>query len=301
MSENIQGNLLFMYTETPLHAGTGSTVSVIDLPIQRERTTNFPNVQGSGIKGALRAYYDIMSNGNKDLEANILTAFGPNTNNAGDHAGSATFGEARVVLFPVRSLLGVFAHVTCPFVLGRLARDMQYAGLGDLPSVPNVEDNNCLVGKNAKISTGSSVVLEEYAFEPTPTNDVDELASWLAENAFPTGGDYTYWRERLASHLVILPDDAFRDFVTNSTEISTHIKIDNAKKTVATGALWTKESLPADTLMVSTIMARASRSGDRQSASQVMSFLQSSTTNQRIQLAGDETTGNGVVALKWFK
>ena len=30
---------LFIYTETSLHAGVGSTVSAIDLPIQRERTT----------------------------------------------------------------------------------------------------------------------------------------------------------------------------------------------------------------------------------------------------------------------
>src|SRR5207237_4486443 len=47
--------MLYLYAETPLHAGVGSGLSSIDLPIQRERSTQYPMVQGSGIKGKLRA------------------------------------------------------------------------------------------------------------------------------------------------------------------------------------------------------------------------------------------------------
>ena len=47
--------MLYLYVETPLHAGVGSGLSSIDLPIQRERTTQYPMIQGSGIKGKLRA------------------------------------------------------------------------------------------------------------------------------------------------------------------------------------------------------------------------------------------------------
>src|SRR5437660_1291383 len=46
---------LYLYTETPLHAGAGSGLSSIDLPIQRERTTQYPLIQSSGVKGKLRA------------------------------------------------------------------------------------------------------------------------------------------------------------------------------------------------------------------------------------------------------
>ncbi len=35
---------LYLYTETPLHAGVGSGLSSIDLPIQRERTTQYPMI-----------------------------------------------------------------------------------------------------------------------------------------------------------------------------------------------------------------------------------------------------------------
>lgn len=41
---------LYLYVETPLHAGVGSGLSSIDLPIQRERTTQYPMIQGSGIR-----------------------------------------------------------------------------------------------------------------------------------------------------------------------------------------------------------------------------------------------------------
>lgn len=45
---------LFLICETPLHAGSGSDLGIVDLPIQRERHTGFPEIEGSSLKGALR-------------------------------------------------------------------------------------------------------------------------------------------------------------------------------------------------------------------------------------------------------
>ena len=39
------------------------------------------------------------------------------------NAGAVAFSDARILAFPVRSLSGVFAWVTCPAVLDRLSRD----------------------------------------------------------------------------------------------------------------------------------------------------------------------------------
>ena len=47
--------ILFLYVETPLHAGTGRGLGAVDLPIQRDRTTGYPIIQASSVKGALRA------------------------------------------------------------------------------------------------------------------------------------------------------------------------------------------------------------------------------------------------------
>ena len=38
--------MLYLYVETPLHAGMGAGLSSIDLPIQRERTTQYPMISG---------------------------------------------------------------------------------------------------------------------------------------------------------------------------------------------------------------------------------------------------------------
>jgi len=51
----------FMVVETPLHAGSGTELGIIDMPIQRERHTDFPKVEASGLNGCIRGAYDEMS------------------------------------------------------------------------------------------------------------------------------------------------------------------------------------------------------------------------------------------------
>jgi len=285
----MQSMSLFIYTETSLHAGTGSTVSVVDLPIQRERTTNYPMVQGSGIKGALRSQANL-----SDDDKAIL--FGPDTqslqkrSNKDSFAGAINVGDARIVLFPIRSLMGVFAYATCSHVLARLKRDASGFGL-DIPSPANSE--SALVTTRTALKAGDSVVLEEFSFKAAPDGKVDAIAQWLATHALPQGDEYAYWREKLLTSLVILPDDAFKDFVTTSTEIVTRVRLDSATKTVAEGALWTQEALPADTLLMSSIIISARRE-DVTPQAVAQSFA------PRIQIGGDETTGDGFVALKWL-
>lgn len=300
MDNNMQTRLLFIYTESPLHAGTGSGLSTVDLPIQRERTTQYPNIQGSGVKGALRSQCIAP----EDEKSAI---FGPDTKNGSDHAGAVSVGEARIVLFPVRSLAGVFAYTICPHVLARLKREAQRAGLEVTWDVPAIGESECLVTNGSSVTANSKVVLEEFSF--TAQQGADAIAQWLATNAIPTGVEYKYWQDKLKNSLVILPDDAFRDFVVNSTEVTTHVRIVPDSKTVQTGALWTQEALPADTLMVSAVTARRLRvsNGNRPdffqtgSSEEVVNWLMNlEKLPSRIQIGGDETTGAGQVALRWL-
>jgi len=284
---------LFIYTETSLHAGVGSTVSVVDLPIQRERTTQFPIVQGSGIKGALRSQVADGENKQSAVEA----VFGADTKNDNKFAGAVSVGDARIVLFPVRSLAGVFAYITCSAVLARIGRDVSTFPRQALEV--GVED--ALISSDATIAASKNrVVLEEFSFTAQPNKAVDDIAGWLADNALPQTDEYDYWRKKLRTSLVVLHDDAFRDFAQNSTEIVTRVRLDSAKKTVINGALWTQEMLPSDTLLISTIIARSTRDGEQTAPEAVVDWLQDvSNIPARIQLGGDETTGQGMVALRW--
>jgi CRISPR-associated protein Cmr4 len=132
--------LLFLYTETPLHAGSGTSLGIVDLPIQRERTTGYPMIQASGLKGCLRDVTTDHKNWcqdnncplypHADWDRKVEIVFGPaDTQRASEHAGALSVGDARILLFPVRSLIGVFAWVTCPNVLARFKREAEMTGL----------------------------------------------------------------------------------------------------------------------------------------------------------------------------
>ncbi|WP_353563327.1 RAMP superfamily CRISPR-associated protein, partial [Longimonas sp.] len=45
---------VYLHVRTPMHAGTGAELGIVDLPIQRERATGYPKVEGSSLKGAIR-------------------------------------------------------------------------------------------------------------------------------------------------------------------------------------------------------------------------------------------------------
>lgn len=300
-------SMMFLYVETPLHAGTGRALGTVDLPIQRERATGYPMIQASGVKGRLRAYYE-----GKLQKDDLLAVFGPETANAADHAGALSFGDARLLLFPVRSLAGVFAWTTSVDALARFAREVVLTGVdvnfelpkdkdgkllspkedeawvsGDRNTIPVKED-----GKDAK-----KIVLEEFAFKVLDQN-IKEIAKTLA-GVLPDGDEYKYWKETLQNSLCILHEDAFRDFTLFATEVQTHIKLNPDKKTVETGALWTAESLPVDTVMYVPLIANRSREGKKQSADQVLQKV-TNTAPSRINFGGDETTGQGYVAVKFM-
>ncbi len=53
-----KAKIMSLICETPLHAGSGSDLGFVDLPIQRERHTEFPKIEASSLKGAIREVFD---------------------------------------------------------------------------------------------------------------------------------------------------------------------------------------------------------------------------------------------------
>jgi CRISPR-associated protein Cmr4 len=298
--------MLYIYVESPLHAGSGRGMGAIDLPIQRERVSGYPMVQASGLKGALRAELEDTT---RDSDA-VNIVFGPKQ--LPDYAGAVSPGDARLLLFPVRSLAGVFAWVTSVNALQRFKREMQAIGQTAPWQVPDEPASNVAwVSDPCRVEGGGRVVLEEYAFktEKAHATDISTIAEWLRDNALPTTAEYKYWRDKLPEKLVVLRDDAFRDFTQFATEVATRIKLNTDTKTVDAqeGALWTEESLPVDTLLYSPVAATATRESDVKkkrsakdlvTAKDVLTFVDK-LNEKRMQLGGDETVGRGMVALRF--
>ncbi|MBX5492949.1 MAG: type III-B CRISPR module RAMP protein Cmr4 [Chloroflexi bacterium] len=290
--------LLFIYVETPLHAGTGRGLGAVDLPIQRERTTGYPLVQASSLKGRLRA------EAQRRQVPDLTAIFGPEVGNASEHAGALAVGDARLLLFPVRSLAGVFAWTTSVDTLARFQRAAALAGHALPWSLPTAPAPASVLVSGDDLVAGDHVVLEEFSFQPERSQALPAIGQWLADNALPArpaqGDDpYAYWRAALPRKLCVLPEDAFRDFALYATEVQTHVRLDRDTKTVEQGGLWTTESLPPDTLLYAPLLASPSRNGAKLTASAILQRV-ADMGAERTQLGGDETTGQGIVALRFL-
>ena len=285
--------LLFIHALTGLHPGSGTALDVVDLPVQRERHTAWPLIPGSSLKGVMRAE----CSGDNQSDENVLAAFGPafrpEPGAASYHAGAVAFSDARILAFPVRSLTGVFAWVTCSDVLNRLSRDLGLIG-GGFPAVPTVEKDQATCAEDSPlIAHDGRLMLEEFEF--SRGGDAGEIADWLAERAVEDPGT----QDRLRSHLAVLHNDDFTHFVRNATEVVARVGLDYERKTVRTGALFYEEYLPAETLFYSLVMCSDSRRESRaKSAADILRWLRDKDI-KTLQIGGGETVGKGFCAVRF--
>lgn len=280
--------LTFVHALSPLHAGTGQGVGVIDLPIAREKATGIPYLPGSSLKGTLR---DLCMHTRKE------DVFGPSSTNAGDYAGSAQFSDQRLLLLPIRSLKGTFAWVTSPYLLQRLIRDAKSIdGTIACPAAPPaltgkqfaVAKTSCalLYLKKKKDGTGTipTVILEDLDLDSKSTFEADAWAEWIGERVF---GD----KDSLKARLCIVSDDVLSFLLNTATEITARIKLEEKSKTVARGALWYEEALPAETILSGLLVATEVKAKKEVVFEVVDSVLNKHKT---LQLGGKATVGRGV-------
>jgi CRISPR-associated protein Cmr4 len=286
--------LYFIHALSPLHAGTGQGSGVIDLPIAREKATGIPYLPGASVKGVLR----------DQAGDNGLThaLFGPPTENASDHAGSLQLADARLLLLPVRALRGTFAWVTSPYVLRRFARDAADAGLQGMPAVPSLTDEQCDVTEDTALQVtwnqrGQSVtrvVLEDLDLQPQHACAA-AWAEWLSTRIFPS--DDKEWPAMLAPRLCIVSDDVLTFLLTTALEVIARNRL-NENKTVAKGALWYEEALPAESVLYGlatitpTAKARQSYTDDA-----LVNRLQE-LAKGALQFGGKATVGRGLCRMR---
>lgn len=309
------GALLGIHALTPLHAGAGTALGTVDLPIQRERHNGWPNLASSGLKGVLRdacresrtGYSDDppdtehgRSRRKKaDFDETLVWLFGPPTVNALDGAGALIVTDARLLAFPVRSLRGVFAWVTCPAALDRFQRDAALAGVPLKLAVPAVAKEHAVVAANCPclIDTTRRLILEEFDFAAVVAG-LDTQPATIAKLLVPDTDAFTSTRSAFEKKLVVLHDDDFTHFVRHATEVNARIGLDYETKTVRDGALFYQEFLPTETLLYALVLVNEGRrkagpNGSSDPLTSLAGFLP-----PFIQIGGDETTGKGLCATR---
>ena len=280
---------------TPLHIGAGQGLGHVDLPIVREAHTNFPYIPGTSLKGALRNWEinqvarvkgekpsqveKRLTDKNKfdQKEEDILRLakiFGVAGEGAEEGkevgAGKVLFSDAFIVLFPVKSAKGIFSLTTCPYVINRF-----FELLGIDQRVNEVPEGKVKVlsTKDHRNLISNKLLLEEFVFEAEESEELKKFVELVG----------TFVGEEKKQRIVCVNDTDFMDFVSNYTEVQTHIKIDLDTGTVKEGALWTEEYVPAESVFAFSFV-----------------FLEELdfTPPTTFHLGGDITTGKGFVKVQ---
>jgi CRISPR-associated protein Cmr4 len=293
---------LYFITESPLHAGSGNDLGYIDLPIQRERHTGYPKVESSGVKGAIRQAFEavkeidleklqrVFGYDGDGLSDDVAEKFGDKK----DFAGALGFSDARTLLFPVKSLKGTFAWVTCHQVLAKFRTELkELCGEEDLFTLP---ESTGVASTTLYLSSNThKIQLEEYIYSDLEVKkDITDIAKWMAENVLDQS--LPYWQNKIKENLVVLPEDDFADFLKFSTEVHTRIKIDNETGTVKDGALFTEEYLSSETVMYSLAMFSPEFKKDGMQLNEVRRFFNDHKPDY-FQMGGNSSIGKGIIRL----
>lgn len=286
--------IMFLHAETSVHVGSGQSYGAVDLAIQREQHTGYPVAPASGLKGAVRHWF-AQKNGATDRHT---AAFGPDPDeDPSNHAGAVAFTDARLLLFPVRAMAGVFAWATCPTVLQRFRRDLDAVGRSVTWEVP-IPDTKEALGTEVNVNHTSQdeILLEERHFSFEGDEAVRNLALWLNDQALPDTEAYDYWSTSARTRLLVLPDDAFRDLVHHATEVQARVRLNEKGTTGERGNLFYQENLPSDVLLYAQVLAQddlsATLGGDG-TAENLLSYVRT-LDGHRLQIGGDASVGRGL-------
>ena len=283
-----QAKLYWIQAISSLHVGSGRGAGFIDLPIMRDRATNFPVIPGSSVKGVLRDYFEHLKS--IDIKEDFIkAAFGLGSDD-GSHSGSLMFSDAKIVLLPVRSFKGTFAYVTSPMVLTLMSKLIKAVNSNaktlEIPLLKNT-DKALIPGDDSVLISGDMIYLEDMDFAREKDDKVKKWADFLAGQIFTDKA----WQEIFTKRFMVLHDDMFDFLCESATEVNARIRIDDKTGTVQEGALWYEESLPAESVLAGTIcLDRVYGKSGIDASVLIDTFCKDNLT---CQMGGKATTGKG--------
>jgi len=287
---------------SPLHVGSGeSHEGFVDIPIQRDHL-GFPVIWSSSLKGAIRnAFRNLVKDNEKDtkIENEI---FGPDTSDSSTdmHASAVLIMDANLLLMPVRSLYGLFAFCTHPYLLKQLYEKLSILHKGNdlltkLESFINVNKGKVICSSKTIVKDDKIILKEE---EIGNVQENQEFRN-IFEKLLPNGIKF---KEDILDRLVMLNDN-YADIIKRSTIIQPRIKLNYKTKHVEGGALWTEEVLPELSILSTLMLIRGSRRNSNMKSEQIIQKLAETFSKNKnsnpdqfyIVLGGRETLGRGII------
>jgi CRISPR-associated protein Cmr4 len=283
-----QNRILFLLAESPIHAGDKPEgEGDIDLPIQKDSATGFPVVRGSTVRGSLRHL-------SRSHKLAVEELFGSEPDAQDPKPGIINVSDFQILLCPVRTLSGLFAWVTTPYLLQNLQRSLQLCGSAEKITIPASGDK-VLVASGSRLLSKGKLSLEETVFSATESAELATLGLWIAQKALPASDTYNFLKGMAVTNIALVPDEVFQKLLPLVLPVFARIRIDPVTGVVAEGALWNTEFLSSETLLCGTFIAKEE---DKKSKS--VEKLIELTKSRWFQIGGCKGIGMGMVTSVWI-
>lgn len=255
----------------PIHVGTGGyRLGRVDNTIVREPGTDLPKIPGTSISGVARAYtaLAIQSNdpnkqkylkqeidaqgrplykscagkggeggeahcGRKDCE--VCVSYGFSKGKKSFH-GMAQFSDARIMFFPVHSMVGPI-WITSPSILKEFGVRTEVSE----ERIKFIKNNFA----RDRLNLGWLMLKKDEADSglfSVPWDNFPDFSSVQSEI-----------QEIIENRLLLIPDTLFAQIVNDNLEVRTSVAIDPATGAAEEGALYTYEAIPRATVLWFTV------------------------------------------------
>lgn len=237
--KNRRISLYRINTLTPLHVGSGSNnIGVIDNLVQRDPISNFPTINGSSLKGALREHftgeYENSSNhtGVDAKSINHIFGHAPIEKEDNESYGHFKFLQSNLIAIPVRSTEKPFMMGICKGTIEQLVNDLEAFSieeklLGELRNLLKIIENNV---KERNVYSLSEIVRNNVYVEELELKAITEKS-----------GELSLVKKLIGEEIVIFHDEDFKE-ITNELPVIARNKLNNGKSE----NLWFEEVVPRE-------------------------------------------------------
>ncbi len=253
MAHNPQTYRFFLMTIDPVHIGTGGArLGRVDNPIVREPGTNLPKIPGSSLHGVIRAYAahrygkpQCAGQGQQEGRKHcgrptcpICYTFGYARDREGGYAGVVAISDARILLFPVYSMVGP-VWVTSPSAL-------KEAGI-------RAKNGQEIVLKNLNKARWSKELWKHGSSDDKATSQSINLGWLMVEKDDEKELPKIEWPpnipDQIRNRVVLVSDKLFSQIVNSNLEVRTSVAIDPETGAAEEKALFTYEAIPRATIL----------------------------------------------------
>jgi CRISPR-associated protein Cmr4 len=213
-------------TLDPVHVGTGGyRLGRVDNSIIREPGTHLPKIPGTSLSGAVRQYAAYRYNKRRcsgqgghcgDSSCPICYTFGTANESGGGYAGVISVGDARLLLFPVYSMVGP-VWVTSETALSDFG------------------------------ASGALAANEEQAYFSSGLTGSHLNLGWMMvakTNVMELTGLPDNLPDLVKQRIVLVSEKVFSQVVNSNLEVRTSVSIEAETGAAKEGALFTYEALP---------------------------------------------------------